>query len=256
MTYCQTCDGGAYCSGSSSQACPSGYTSLPGSSECTIPLSCEPGFYQYAGRCTMCGKGSYCPDGINQMRCPEGTYGTKSSAKGFDEACAKCPAGTYNKYTGSSNISSCLECAAGVSTEGSGWCRNSCPAGTVRDGKACRNLPGCKNFANGACQECDADYLKNSEGTCTPEAECNNGLHKTADVACVANPSGCNTFAGNKCTECNSGLIKQEGTCVSSCGASFRLNDGECDRLRWTSAEAAQVLTDDNNNSVTITFKK
>ena len=53
-----------------------------------------------------------------------------------------------------------------------------------------------------------------------------------------------------------SGKYWQEGKCVSSCGASFKLNDGWCDRQRYTPAEATAVLTNDNNNSVIITFKK
>ena len=55
-------------------------------------------------------------------------------------------------------------------------------------------------------------------------------------------PDGCTKMGATGCTKC-----KNEN---------FKLNDGECDRLRWTPAEAAKVLTDDNNNSVTITFKK
>ncbi len=44
--------------------------------------------------------------------------------------------------------------------------------------------------------------------------------------------------------------------CIKCKNENFKLNDGECDRLRWTPAEAAKVLHDDNTNSVTITFKK
>ena len=55
-------------------------------------------------------------------------------------------------------------------------------------------------------------------------------------------PDGCTKMGATGCTKC-----KNEN---------FKLNDGECDRLRYTPAEAAKVLSDDNNNSVTITFKK
>ena len=58
----------------------------------------------------------------------------------------------------------------------------------------------------------------------------------------LAYPDGCTKMGASGCTKC-----KNEN---------FKLNDGECDRLRWTPAEAAKVLTDDNNNSVTITFRK
>ena len=52
------------------------------------------------------------------------------------------------------------------------------------------------------------------------------------------------------------GKVLQGKECVSSCGPSFKYNDGECDRVRYTPAEAAAVLHDDNTNIVTITFKK
>jgi hypothetical protein len=55
-------------------------------------------------------------------------------------------------------------------------------------------------------------------------------------------PDGCTKMGASGCTKCKN--------------SNFKLNDGECDRLRYTPAEAAEVLTDDNNNSVTITFKK
>ena len=84
-------------------------------------------------------------------------------------------------------------------------------------------------------------------------ADCKNGLHADGG-ACVANPERCNTFANNTCTECNSGLIKQEGACVSGCGSSFKENDGECDRIHYTPAEAAQVLQD-TDNEIIMTFK-
>ncbi|MBR3502146.1 MAG: hypothetical protein IKO06_04495, partial [Alphaproteobacteria bacterium] len=58
--------------------------------------------------------------------------------------------------------------------------------------------------------------------------------------------------SGN-CTKCYSGVV-QGGKCVASCGASFRLNDGECDRIRYTPAEAAEVLKD-TDNQIIMTFK-
>ena len=58
----------------------------------------------------------------------------------------------------------------------------------------------------------------------------------------LAYPDGCTKMGASGCTKC-----KNEN---------FKLNDGECDRLRYTPAEAAKVLHDDNTNEVTITFKK
>ena len=70
---------------------------------------------------------------------------------------------------------------------------------------------------------------------------CLNAVNSMGDKL-LAYPDGCTKMGATGCTKC-----KNEN---------FKLNDGECDRLRWTPAEAAKVLTDDNNNSVTITFKK
>ncbi|MBR3501721.1 MAG: hypothetical protein IKO06_02320 [Alphaproteobacteria bacterium] len=50
------------------------------------------------------------------------------------------------------------------------------------------------------------------------------------------------------------GMVLQGGKCVSTCGSSFRLNDGECDRIRYTPAEAAQYLKD-TDNEIIMTFK-
>ena len=70
---------------------------------------------------------------------------------------------------------------------------------------------------------------------------CLNAVNSMGDKL-LAYPDGCTKMGATGCRKC-----KNEN---------FKLNDGECDRLRWTPAEAAEVLTDDNNNSVTITFKK
>jgi hypothetical protein len=40
------------------------------------------------------------------------------------------------------------------------------------------------------------------------------------------------------------------------CDENWKQNEDFCNRIQYTPAEAAEVLTDDNNNSVVITFKK
>jgi hypothetical protein len=71
---------------------------------------------------------------------------------------------------------------------------------------------------------------------------CKNHLNDLLSGKLLAYPDGCTKMGAKGCTKC-----KNEN---------FKLNDGECDRLRWTPAEAAKVLRDDNTNEVTITFKK
>ena len=75
-------------------------------------------------------------------------------------------------------------------------------------------------------------------------SECLSALERLNDNGKLASyPDGCASInASLDCTKCKN--------------SNFKLNDGECDRLRWTPAEAAEVLKDDNTNSVTITFKK
>ena len=41
-----------------------------------------------------------------------------------------------------------------------------------------------------------------------------------------------------------------------NCAENWKQNEDFCNRIRYTPAEAAKVLKNDNNNSVTITFKK
>ena len=60
-------------------------------------------------------------------------------------------------------------------------------------------------------------------------------------------------------SDCGEGYLGKEGRCIDSvlgCGDGYRQFENFCNRIRWTPAEAAKVLHDDNTNSVTITFKK
>ncbi len=88
-------------------------------------------------------------------------------------------------------------------------------------------------FSNVNCDAIDEQY----------STRCKNNLNTLLSSGkLLAYPDGCTKMGASGCTKC-----KNEN---------FKLNDGECDRLRYTPAEAAEVLTDDNNNSVTITFRK
>ena len=88
-------------------------------------------------------------------------------------------------------------------------------------------------FKNVDCDEIGEQY----------STQCKNNLATLLSSGkLLSYPDGCTKMGASGCIKC-----KNEN---------FKLNDGECDRLRWTPAEAAQVLKDDNTNSVTITFKK
>ena len=72
----------------------------------------------------------------------------------------------------------------------------------------------------------------------------------------------CNDYvmSGTGCvSDCGAGYLGKDGRCIDSalgCGVGYRQFENWCNRIRYTPAEAAKVLKDDNNNSVTITFKK
>ncbi len=90
--------------------------------------------------------------------------------------------------------------------------------------------------------DCDKAGKKLEERYPSWISDCKDHLNDLLSGKLLAYPDGCTKMGASGCTKC-----KNEN---------FKLNDGECDRLRYTPAEAAEVLTDDNNNSVTITFKK
>ena len=113
-------------------------------------------------------------------------------------------------------------------------------------------VSGCQNYNSSGCASCYSTWQQNANGSC----DCNNGRHIT-NGKCVANTvANCNKEVSGKCTECNSGTLEQDGGCVPSCSAGYKDMGGWCNRIQYTPAEAAEVLHDDNTNSVTITFKK
>ena len=82
----------------------------------------------------------------------------------------------------------------------------------------------------------------------------------------ISNIKGCGScgndyvMSGTGCvSDCGEGYLGKEGRCIDSvlgCGAGYRQFENFCNRIRWTPAEAAEVLRNDNTNEVTITFRK
>ena len=82
-----------------------------------MPLPCDPGTYSNlsATVCTaceagyackgsdtsptppsgLCSLGYYCPNGLQEVACPAGTYGNITGAPSEAEGCPPCPAGYY-----------------------------------------------------------------------------------------------------------------------------------------------------------------
>ncbi len=128
-------------------------------------------------------------------------------------------------------------------TDGSGICSGSwfeC------SGKTCT----CENGETFSSEE----YIKPQKTICLNDKTYANGSQCSA---CPNNAESCYLDDKNRMvTTCEGEYKEQNGNCVSSCGADYRDMGEWCNRIRWTPAEAAQVLRDDNTNEVTITFRK
>ena len=98
---------------------------------------------------------------------------------------------------------------------------------------------------------CGDKFIKEGAGCVTAE-NCGNGYTPDSNTKqCVKNSAPAQPTAAS-CA--SGGKVLQGKSCVAECGSSFRLNDGECDRIRYTPAEAAQYLKD-TDNEIIMTFK-
>lgn len=142
-----------------------------------------------------------------------------------------------------------------------------------------KNIPeGATILCRGDVEKCKtamAKYLPNEDGTCpstnknclknltgvyavNSKEQCETGKYNwdaTAKTCTPKSEAECNAIKGYyyNGSVCKNRSAKKPVTCVNS---SYKLNDGYCDRIRYTPAEAAAVLRDDNTNEVVITFKK
>ena len=90
-----------------------------------------------------------------------------------------------------------------------------------------------------------AEYLVNNEGDKHSPTDEPVAIH-TYSEAYLAKQAAANCGATKSCTSCSGGKILQDGVCVSSCGANYKLDDGICYRIRYTPAEAAEVAGETN----------
>lgn len=102
-----------------------------------------------------------------------------------------------------------------------------------------------------------------------------NGMPSDVKIICQGAIENCQKYGNNKLAnmstivaateyQCNGTKYYWNGnTCVNQpdkskrvCSSSYKYNDGYCDRVIYTPAEAARFLRNDATNVVTITFKK
>ena len=210
--------------------------------------SCESGYGKTPfGECKPCNPG--CKNG-----CSQNDY-------------TSCNGGCKAGYTGNG----CETCTGGKFYQ-DGECVSSCAEGYYQTGTKCvKNPDGCAsyNYSTGSCSDCSGgSYLDGADCKANPKGcdsyngtscdVCSDGYYSDSGI-CKANPTGCTDYSGTYCYSCSSGYLEKDGACIpasNGCGAGYKDMGGFCNRVQWTPAEAAAVLTDDNNNSVTITFKK
>eukprot|EP00943_MAST-04B_sp_MAST-4B-sp1_P004566 g4566.t1 len=196
-----TCPMGYYCmgTGGGGTPCPAGkYGNKTGQMELSACLECDKGtiaLKEGMTQCSLCSKGSYCPNATSTVPCPAGKYGkqtgqTELSAclecdagtialgKGMAQCslCSKgsycsdatstvpCPAGKYGNQTGQTELSACWDCPVGdYSFAGSIHSRNctQCPLGSYCLGGVLSQCPAGK-YGNrtgqtelSACIDCD-----------------------------------------------------------------------------------------------------
>ena len=237
MTACTPCEENTDCTDSKTEpgtACPSGFVSVVGQSQCTISTvpsggsDCDAGQYSLAGlACVDCPYGYYCPNTASSpIPCSPGYYTTTKEIE-----CHRCPAGKYCDYTGyadpahvSDGIKTCAE--GHYSLGGLPYCLGAppgmyctasrdtllpCPAETYSHGlqdtcTACVAGEYCEDAKS--VQDCPVGYqsVAGSLLYCTP---CQPGYScattSTAPVLCVNDQYSLGSM--KECRECPAGFI-------------------------------------------------
>ena len=90
-------------------------------------------------------------------------------------------------------------------------------------------------------------YCINTSSNCVNEED----FIDLSDRVVLADANNCDSskyyWSGTSCNNKKNGI---------KCDENWKRNEDFCNRIRYTPAEASQVLRDDNTNEVTITFKK
>ena len=215
--------------------------------------ACDNGYILKNGRCiiacgykyTACEECYYDNDG-NPTGCKRYPCGYKY------RACSEC---SYNE-DGSGPIACIkIECASGYEAK-----NGRCIEGCGHKYSACSE---CSYDEDGsgpiACIKCGYGFrLKN--GTCTwgaPGTSCGDG-YVDGDGVCYKIPDGCESASATdgSCIKCSDGLsLDDDNNCIECNKEGYKNVGGYCNRVRYTPAEAAQWLNEDDN-TVTLTFKK
>ena len=242
--------------------CPSGYrknTILGTCEACSDPncLACDAdkdvctqckavGYYLAASKtCAACiANCDQCTDGTECVTCKSGFYydtvgkscGTTcpSGYRPNGGVCQACT--TANCDTCPTSASVCTSCKNSFFFYSpDSTCLSTCPTRWREESstKVCQqctdsNCLTCPT-AVGVCSSCKAGYYKTTSNTCAP---------------CNANCAQCTD--GTSCIQCQSGYIYHpvDGTCVTSCPAGYRNNNGQCEACTTANCETCTTNKD------------
>ena len=229
--------------------CPSGGWALNDAGQC---VAC---WFKYQtikdGKCYTCPSSQYVvgcnvdDEGHTVPVCEGGT--------GWNEDKTRCVACWFNNQTiKDGKCYSCNKVIAGCNTcskSGEDVACNNCSAGTLTNGLCIGNQD----------QTCEKGKYLTLAGTCAETCPIGQYGDKKSGK-CRKITANCEEMRDDiHCQTCKSGYLEKNGDCIAAatgCGENYRRIENWCNRIRWTPAEAAEVLFDDNSNEVTITFRK
>ncbi|MBK7427322.1 MAG: thrombospondin type 3 repeat-containing protein [Saprospiraceae bacterium] len=207
---------------------------------------CDPGYYAVTAElngetvitgCQPCPPGSYCPDGLEALLCPAGTYNSVEGAA----FCVPCAAGSVQNQEGATV---CVLCPAGrFSSETGGIVCQDCPEGTfsnVAGAVSCLNCPS-GTFADMTgsveCMNCDPGF-NSAEGAaaCFPDADGDGIIDNADNCPDNYNPYQLDTDSdglGDACDNCilnhNPGQADGDGDGIGNvCDACPTIPDPAC----------------------------
>ena len=113
------------------------------------------------------------------------------------------------------------DCGSGYLVKSGTTCvePESCTGEYLISGNECIRMPGCIDFADGACGDCENGYFKKDGGCVSAEDGCGDGYLGKGD-SCIPAAQGC--------------------------GENYKADNGICYRIRYTPAEAAEVAGESN----------
>jgi len=237
---CSNCAAGTYRDQDECKACPQGFVSEIGKTECT---KCNPRQGEYSDiengtECKQCAQGTYTADSVSCNACSQGF-----SESNFE--CVACPKGWYADEDTNAQCKQCTypNTTVGTQSTSSENCSDSCKANQIVDFYGeCQQCGSGRYVDKHACEKCPAGYYKDSPShkDCT---DCPSGYNTDSEgqSSCsVCPPSekcGCpwGQFGldANSCKNCPAGFFgKGTVTCTACPAAQFQdvSGQGACKR--------------------------